>query len=115
MSTPVVAAVPEARQPSKSFMERFIGVFISPGETFADIARKPDFIVALVVMIVLTAAGTELFMAKIGLEPVMRYALEHNSRTANLSADQMQQALATQLRVGTIFAYVIPLLGAPIL
>jgi len=112
-----LAMAPEAaeNQPSKSFMERFIGVFISPGEAFADIARKPDFIVPLVVIVVLTLVGTELFLAKIGLEPIMRYALEHNSRTANLSADQMQQALATQLRIGTIFAHVGGLIQPPIL
>ena len=115
MSSAVVATPPEAAQPSKSFMERFIGVFISPGETFADIARRPDFIVPIVVIIVLTVAGTELFMAKIGLEPIMRYAMEHSSRTANLSADQMQQALATQLRIGTYFAHAGPFLGVPII
>lgn len=115
MSTPVMAAAPEAGQPSQSFMERFIGVFISPGETFADIARKPDFVVPVVVMVVLTLAGTELFMAKIGLEPIIRYALEHSSRTSNLSPEQIQQALTMQVRIGTIFAHVGAIIGVPIL
>lgn len=112
-----LAMAPEAaeNQPSKSFMERFIGVFISPGETFADIARKPDFIVPLLVMVVLTVAGTELFMAKIGLEGIVRYAIEHNSRTASLSPDQIEQAVATQVKIATYFAHAGPFLAVPIM
>jgi hypothetical protein len=109
-----LAMAPEAEQPSKSFMERVIGVFISPGETFADIARKPNFIAPMVVMVVLTVAGTELFLAKIGLEPIIRYAIEHSSRTSNLSAEQIQQAVTMQVRIGTIFAHVLAVLGVPL-
>src|SRR5256885_3186589 len=34
----------EVPEPPKSFAARFAGVFFSPGATFADIARKPDWI-----------------------------------------------------------------------
>lgn len=115
MSTPVMAAAPEAGQPSQSFMERFIGVFISPGETFADIARKPDFIVPLVVMTVLTLAGTELFMAKIGLEGITRYAIEHSSRASSMSPDQIQQAVDTAVRIQKVLVHVVGVIAVPLL
>jgi hypothetical protein len=81
-----VVTPPEAETPALSFPERLIGVFISPGETFEDVARKPGFIAPLVLIILLAIAGTELFLHKIGMEPVVRWALEHNSR---VSADQI--------------------------
>ena len=81
-----VVTPPEAETPALSFPERLIGVFISPGETFEDVARKPGFIAPLVLIILLAIAGTELFLHKIGMEPIVRWALEHNSR---VSADQI--------------------------
>jgi len=84
----------EAETPALSFPERLIGVFISPGETFADVARKPGFIAPLVSIILLAIAGTEVFLHKIGMEPVVRWAMEHSSRTANMPADQLEATLA---------------------
>ena len=115
MSSPATAIAPEAAQPSKSFMERFIGVFISPGETFADIARKPDFIVPLVVMTILTAIGMEIFLAKIGLDGITRYAIEHSSRGANMSADQVNQAVSAAVPIQKIVFHIIGVIYVPII
>ena len=52
MSNSAVSATPEP-VPSKSFVARLVGVFFSPGETFADVARRPDFIIPLLIMVVL--------------------------------------------------------------
>lgn len=106
MSTVVGTTPGEPAPPAKSFLERFLGVYISPAETFADIARKPDFILPLVVVVVLAVAGTEVFMAKIGLEPVLRWAFEHSSRTANLTPDQLDQALRQGIRIQSVLAHV---------
>ncbi len=115
MSTPGVATPTEHAEPSKSFFERFIGVFISPGETFADIARTPDFIAPLIVSIVLVVAGSEIFLAKIGLELVIRYAMEHSSQTASLSPEQLEQAVTTQVKIQTIAIHIIGFIYAPII
>jgi hypothetical protein len=90
-------------EPPKSFFERLVGVFVSPGVTFADIARKPDFIAPLIVMAVLGLAGTELFLSKIGMEPVLRWALQHSSRTSSMSPDQIEQTVA---RIVPIYSWV---------
>jgi hypothetical protein len=37
---------------------RLIGAIMSPGETFADVNRKPDWIVPLIILMILTAAIT---------------------------------------------------------
>ncbi len=113
MSTLVVTSPAEHEEPPKSLAERFIGVFISPGETFVDIARKPDFIAPLVVSIVLLVAGTEIFLAKIGLEPVMRYALEHSSRGASMTPEQFEQAVTTTVKIQSIVIHIVGFIYAP--
>jgi hypothetical protein len=43
---------------SKGFLARAIGVFVSPGETFADVARRPTFLLPLLLtMAVMAGAG----------------------------------------------------------
>ncbi len=115
MADAMATAAEAPDQPSKSFMARLVGVFISPGETFDDIARKPDFILPLVVTVALSIAGTELFLAKIGLEPVMRWAFEHSSRTANMSPEQMQQMITRMGGIQTILAHIMAVLWIPLL
>jgi ABC-type multidrug transport system fused ATPase/permease subunit len=80
----------DAETPAQSFPQRLLGVFISPTETFADVARKPDFVLPLVLLVLLEVAGVELFLHKIGMEPILKWALEHSTRTANMAPDQIQ-------------------------
>jgi len=109
MSTDV-AMPPVEEAPSKSFLERLVGVFFSPGETFADIARKPDWIAPLALMTVVAIVGIEIFLNKIGLAPVVNWAVEHSSREPKPTPDQ----LAPAIRIQTIFAHVGGVLGEAI-
>ncbi len=102
-------------EPPQSFFQRLVGVFVSPGPTFADVARKPDFLAPLIILVVLTVTGTELFVARIGMEPVLRWAFEHSSRTSNLSPDQMQQMIARVVPIQTAIVHAVGLLWVPFL
>ncbi|HLY62579.1 MAG TPA: Yip1 family protein [Terriglobia bacterium] len=114
MGSPAVATPVENAEPPKSFLERFIGVFISPGETFADIARKPDFIAPLLVGMVGAIAVTETMLAKIGMERIIRSSIEHSSRASSMTPEQMDQAVSQGARIGGIFAHVAGVIGVPI-
>ena len=114
MGAPVVTSPAEYPESSKSFVERFIGVFISPGETFADIARKPDFIAPMIVLIVMTVAITETMLAKIGMERIVRASIEHSSRASSMTPEQMDQAVSNGARFGAIIAHVSAFIGVPI-
>jgi hypothetical protein len=104
----VAASTPEPR-PSMSFAGRLIGVFFSPGETFDDIARKPDFLFPLIVLIVASVAVTETLLAKIGMAKIITTAIEQSGRPVP-PAEQ----LATAIKIQTIVAHVAAVVATPI-
>jgi len=101
-----VARSAEADTPALSFPERLMGIFISPAETLEDVARKPDFMLPIVSVILIAVAGTEAFLYKIGMEPVLRWAFEHSSRAANMPPDQMQGMIGKMMPFYTWMAHV---------
>lgn len=114
MSTPAVLAGGEELQPARSFWSRWMGVYFSPGETFQDISRKPDFIFPLLVIALSAIAITETMLAKVGMERIIRNSLEMSGRAAKMSAEQIQQAVDQGKGVGSIIAHVAGVVGAPI-
>ena len=113
MSSPAVLAGSEEIQP-RSFWSRWIGVYFSPAEAFEDIARKPDFIFPLLVIVLSAVAITETMLAKIGMERIIRNSIEMSGQAAKMSADQVQQAIDRGKGIGSILAHVGGVLGAPI-
>lgn len=113
MGTTSTAAAME--EPPKSFLQRLIGVYVSPGPTFADVARKPDFIAPLIVSILAYVAVTETMLARIGMERIVRQSIEHSKRASSMSPEQMQQAIEQGTKFGAVIAHLSGLLGAPII
>jgi len=111
----VVASSPEPSiPPAMSFPARVAGVFLSPGEAFADIARKPDFIAPLILAIVAAIAVAETMLAKIGMERIIRTSIEQSGRASSMSPEQMEQAVHQTARITTIITHVFGVLGPPI-
>ncbi len=113
MGTAETAILPEDQAP-QSFVSRLVGVFLSPGETFQDILRKPDFAAALLLSVVVSVAVTEISLAKIDMAAITRWALEHSSRTANMPPAQIDQMVSQSGKVYTIMAHVLGVLWVPI-
>lgn len=114
MSSPAVMTGGEDLQPPRSFWSRWIGVYFSPGEAFQDIARKPDFILPLVVTVVSAIGITETMLAKIGIERIIRNSMVMGGQAAKMSPEQIQQAVDQGKGVGGIMAHVLGALGPPI-
>ena len=105
MGDPVVSpAEPEA--PALSFPERLMGVFISPVETLADVARKPGFWAPLIALVVGSVAVVETMLWKIGMERIVRTQLEQSSRSSSMSPEQLDQAVSQGAKFGAIFAHI---------
>jgi hypothetical protein len=108
----VIPAEPEV--PAQSFPERLMGVFISPGETFADVARKPGFWAPMITLVVAAVAVTETMLWKIGMEHIVRMQLEQSSRASSMSPEQMDQAVHQGAKFGAIIAHVAGFVAVPI-
>lgn len=104
----------DAETPALSFPERLLGIFISPGETLADAARKPGFVAPLIAIVLGAIAVTETMLWKIGMERIIRMSIEQSSRASSMSPDQMDQAVRQGARIGAIFAHIGGIVGPPI-
>jgi len=72
---------------------RLIGVFFSPGKTFADIARRPTWWIPIVVMAVLGTIYLNAFTQRVGWESVIRPAIERLPNAQAMTAQQREQAI----------------------
>ena len=114
MGTPMIKSGGNSSGQTHSFWWRWINVYVSPGSAFEDIARKPEFIYPLIVGVVGALAVTETMLAKIGMERIVRNAIEQSGRASNITAEQMQQAVERGATVGAVLAHLGALLGPPI-
>ncbi len=98
---------PEVAEPPKSFGTRLVGVFFSPGETFADIARKPDWVAPLIVLMVFHAAMWEGILWKVGIERYTQSILKLSGKP--VPPEQMKGVEIGQ----TVFIHIRAVLGVP--
>jgi hypothetical protein len=101
-STPVIA--PEAPSPINHFA-RIIGVFFSPQATFEDIAKRPSWILPVVLMTVLGAGVAFVMNQKVDWRDVASKRIEESSRAANLSAEQKEQQISMSAKISPGIAY----------
>lgn len=71
-------------------------IFIEPGPTFADLRRKPRFIMAGLIIIVLFSLFQISFIQKYGFENIVKAQLEANERVQQMPADQKEQLIQQQ-------------------
>lgn len=71
-------------------------IFFEPGATFEDLRRKPRFILASLIMVVLFAAFIVAFNSKLGFERIARERLENASWYQSQSPEQKAQMLEQQ-------------------
>jgi Yip1 domain len=100
--------------PPKSFLSRLVGVFIEPGETFGDIARKPDWIAPLLVLVLVSFATVETMLMKIGVSQIVMQGMQRSGRAATMDPAQMSQIAERSAGIMRIVMPVSALLGAPI-
>src|SRR5579863_6982572 len=111
------AAVPETPQPIGPF-GRVIGAIFNPRPTFEDIARKPGWIMPMVVLIIINIGVTVIFSQRVGWRAFMEKQIAQNSsaqqRMQQMTPAQREKTLQTQVKVASIFGYVGGVVGVPI-
>jgi Yip1 domain len=106
-SPPQPAATPPAPRRMSS-AARLVGVFVSPGKTFADIAAEPHFILAWCVMAVAGLAFGYVVLHRVGALTLARQQLEASARGRALSPGQLDAAAATAAKFFSISFYASP-------
>jgi hypothetical protein len=96
-------------------LARLTGVVWSPGVAFQDIAARPRWWPPLLVLVLVSLVFTATFTQRVGWERFFRQQAETNSKLRDMPADQKEQTLAMQTRVGPAFAYGAAVLGLPIM
>ena len=93
-------------------IQKVVGVFFTPKETFQAIDRKPDWIVPMVIIIVISLLCTMLTLQYTMPEQMQKQREKLEER--GMSNDQIDQALATGEKMGKVMAPVGVIVGVPI-
>src|SRR5712671_6074509 len=98
---------PEAEPKPNSF-QRIIGVLFSPDATFASIARRPDWVVPLVLLLIVSLAAGLIMAPHVDFGAAAREAMEQNK---NASPEQIDKAVRISSSIGKVFTYISPVLS----
>jgi len=96
--------VPDAEPKPNSF-QRIIGVLFSPDATFASIARRPDWVVPLVLIVVLALVNGILVAPHIDFGAPAREAMAQNK---NMTQEQMDRAERMSVSIGKLAKFIAP-------
>jgi hypothetical protein len=99
-----------SQAPEMGLFSRIIGIFFSPGKTFQDIQRKPNWLVPAIILVVISL-GFVYLTKPIILKDAQTQALAQIEKQ-NLSEDQTEQALARAEKMTSIMIFVGPAVGS---
>jgi hypothetical protein len=114
MTTDIHQTPPGAPPPpdtKKNVFERIAGVLFAPAETFQDIARKPDVLAPLLVILLLGYVTTFLVMPKLDISSITAQQSEQmRKQNPNMSEEQMAQIERMTAASTKVMGWIGPLL-----
>ncbi len=93
-------------------------IFFEPGRTFEDLRRKPRFILATIIISLLTTAYAFGLYYKVGDDGIRQFAMEQIEKNASASAMDSAaktRAVDLQLMIGKVVRYALPIIVAVIM
>lgn len=91
----------------KNVFERAAGVLFAPAETFEDIARRPDVLAPLILLLVISILSTVLIVPRMDFEEAFRQQMAQSGR--EMSPADEERALRVASAFGKAIAYFGPL------
>jgi hypothetical protein len=85
---------------------RITGVFFDPKKTFEDIAKRPTWIVPVVLIMIAALAVSMTMSQRIGWERIVRHGMEASSRAQQMTPEQREQGVAMGVKIASIMGYV---------
>ncbi len=104
-------APPPAADEPKNSWGRLTGVLFSPDETFADIARRPNILLPLAVLFVVSVLSAVVLIPRIDFESTVREQMERNPRSASMSPSDMDRAVRMGAAFGKVVGYSSPVVA----
>jgi len=95
-------------EPTPNSFQRIIGVLVSPNATFASIARRPDWVVPLVLLLLVAFAAGIVMAPRVDFAAPAREAMEQNK---NATPEQVDRAVRMSASIGKVFTYIAPVLS----
>jgi len=105
MSSPAAGSV-EVQEGGNSFT-RVFGAIVSPKETFQSIVRRPTWLVPVILVSIFSLGAVVLFGHRGGWPSYFERQMAANSRVQQMNAQQRQQALQIQLKIGVPATYAV--------
>lgn len=102
-----IATPAPGAEPKPNSFQRIIGVLFSPDATFASIARRPDWVVPLVLILVLALANGILVASRIDFGAPAREAMAQNK---NMTQEQMDRAEKMSVGMGKVAKFIGPVI-----
>jgi hypothetical protein len=93
---------------------RLIGAVVSPQATFESIARRPGWLLPVLLLVVVNAAVAFSSIRRGYVSAYLEKQAESSPLTAGLTPQQRQLILATQLRVAPVSTYAFAIVGTPV-
>lgn len=97
----------------QSFLSRLIGVWFSPGETFAEIGRAPRMLVPIIALMIIGSATAYLIIDRIGVRGFFSPGIEQSVASGRMSREQADQQLEAMTAgpAATVIKWTFPLIG----
>ncbi|GAB4108750.1 MAG: hypothetical protein Kow001_07190 [Acidobacteriota bacterium] len=98
-------------------VQRLIGVVLEPGKTFAAIARRPTFLLAMVASIIVSVAAAGFMYSRIDMVQVMETQLRNSPAGQRMTSDEIRQQVETITNSPfyKVMLWVGPILANPIM
>jgi membrane protein, antimicrobial resistance system len=99
--------------PQMSEAGTLAGIFFEPGKTFEDLRRKPRFILALVILIILATAFSFTFYYKVGEANFRKFIaaqIDKSGRAQSMSVEDKNKGVELNLTIGKVVRYVLPVI-----
>lgn len=111
-TAPISAAEPRA---AISPIGRIVGVLFSPKATFADIVRKPSWLLPVAIMIVLGILTAISLNQRMNWREYVSQQIEKSPRASQLTPEQKQQQIEAGAKIAPISTYIsvplVPIVG----
>jgi len=102
---------PTARQdvPTKNFFQRLAGALFAPAETFEDIARKPDIVAPLILLIAIGYLTTFLVMPIMDWDAMANAQIEQmRAKNPNITEADAERMVKMGMGMGKVMGWVGP-------